>query len=82
MIIDILEPVITQVCHNNHGTRAVQTLIEVIKTDGDRVKIILKALKPRIIETVLDVHGNHVVQSCLLQFDPIYNELIFHEIKS
>jgi hypothetical protein len=60
-VLDIVEPKLTKICLNNHGTRAVQTLIEAIKKDKPKVAKLLKALEPKIIDIILDGHGNHVI---------------------
>ena len=63
---------------NNHGTRAVQTLIECIRSNPTQVKQLVSALeKAGIIPITLDAHGNHVIQTCLLSFDPALNQPIF-----
>ena len=48
-----------------HGTRAIQTLIEVLSANiqdlSDEVSIIIKNFDPYILDLATDVHSNHVV---------------------
>ena len=47
-----------------HGTRAVQKLVETVKTP-DQSSVVIKALEPGVVSLIKDLNGNHVVQRCL-----------------
>ncbi|KAH9330952.1 hypothetical protein KI387_003060 [Taxus chinensis] len=49
---------------NMHGTRAVQKLIETLKTT-EQVSMVISSLKPGVVTLIKDLNGNHVVQRCL-----------------
>ena len=49
---------------NQHGTRALQKMIEHVHTD-DQVDMIIAALTGRVVDLVKDLNGNHVIQKCL-----------------
>ncbi|KAG1366506.1 pumilio domain-containing protein C6G9.14 [Cocos nucifera] len=61
---------------NTHGTRAVQKLIETIKTPQE-IALVISALKPGFLDLIKDLNGNHVVQRCLQCLSPKDNEFIF-----
>ncbi|KAH9299581.1 hypothetical protein KI387_031263, partial [Taxus chinensis] len=49
---------------NMHGTRAVQRLIETLKTP-EQISLVVKSLKSGVVTLIKDLNGNHVVQRCL-----------------
>eukprot|EP01018_Ginkgo_biloba_P024161 Gb_27539 [translate_table: standard] len=49
---------------NMHGTRAVQKMIETLKTP-QQVSMVIFSLKPGVVTLIKDLNGNHVVQRCL-----------------
>ncbi|KAH8955938.1 hypothetical protein BDL97_07G011200 [Sphagnum fallax] len=49
---------------NMHGTRAVQKLIETLKSP-EQVAMVITALSDGVVELIKDLNGNHVVQRCL-----------------
>ena len=57
---------------NIHGTRSIQTLIDILskdlKTFKDDVLRIIAVIAPQVKELSLNVHGNHVVQAFLCIF--------------
>ena len=57
-------PALPIVALNQHGTRALQKMIEFINTD-EQVQAIVFALSDRVVELVQDLNGNHVIQKCL-----------------
>lgn len=46
------------------STRAVQKLIETLKT-SQQVAMVISSLKPGVVTLIKDLNGNHVVQRCL-----------------
>ncbi|OEL28345.1 putative pumilio-like protein 7, chloroplastic [Dichanthelium oligosanthes] len=61
---------------NVHGTRAVQKLIESLRT-REEIGLVIDALRPGFLELIKDPNGNHVVQKCLQSFEADDNKAIF-----
>ncbi|KAJ7955442.1 Pumilio-like 12 [Quillaja saponaria] len=59
-----------------HGTRAVQKVIETLKTP-EQFSMVVSSLKPGIVTLMKNMNGNHVAQRCLLYFSPELNEFLF-----
>ncbi|KAF2878427.1 armadillo-type protein [Massariosphaeria phaeospora] len=49
---------------NQHGTRALQKMIEFIST-ADQIQTIIGALSNQVVDLIKDLNGNHVIQKCL-----------------
>ena len=54
---------------NSHGTRAVQKILEVCRTDA-QVNVVTNALRGSVVPLSTDANGNHVIQQCL-QYLPL-----------
>lgn len=61
---------------NMHGTRAVQKLIETLKTPQE-ISMVISALKPGVVALIKDLNGNHVVQHCLHCLSSEENQFLF-----
>ncbi|KAK9073945.1 hypothetical protein SSX86_006539 [Deinandra increscens subsp. villosa] len=61
---------------NTHGTRAVQKLIETLKT-RKQIKMVISALEPGFLALIKDLNGNHVIQRCLQCLSNEDNKFIF-----
>ncbi|KAI3697023.1 hypothetical protein L6452_29724 [Arctium lappa] len=59
-----------------HGTRAVQKVVETLKT-REQCSMVVSALKPGIIVLMKNMNGNHVAQRFLQYLKPEFNEFIF-----
>ncbi|XP_059281728.1 pumilio homolog 12 isoform X1 [Lycium ferocissimum] len=59
-----------------HGTRAVQKVIETLKTP-EQFSMIVSSLKPGLVNLIKDMNGNHVAQRCLQYLTPEYREFLF-----
>ncbi|KAF8395983.1 hypothetical protein HHK36_017594 [Tetracentron sinense] len=59
-----------------HGTRAVQKVIETLKTP-EQFSMVVSSLKPNIVILIKDMNGNHVAQRCLQYLMPEYSEFLF-----
>uniref|UniRef100_A0A0D9XZH4 PUM-HD domain-containing protein n=1 Tax=Leersia perrieri TaxID=77586 RepID=A0A0D9XZH4_9ORYZ len=68
--------VLVRISLNVHGTRAVQKLIESLRT-REEIQLVVEALRPGFLELIKDPNGNHVVQRCLQSFDANDNKPIF-----
>jgi len=64
---------------NQHGTRALQKMIEFVSTP-DQVKIIVEALRNRVVELIQDLNGNHVIQKCLNKLSAADAQFIFDAV--
>ncbi|CAM6082228.1 unnamed protein product [Calypogeia fissa] len=61
---------------NMHGTRAVQKLIETLKS-AEQVNMVITALKQGVVTLIKDLNGNHVVQRCLQRLSTEDSQFIF-----
>ncbi|KAL5708633.1 hypothetical protein ACHQM5_019404 [Ranunculus cassubicifolius] len=61
-----------------HGTRAVQKVIETLKTP-EQLSLVVSSLKPGIVNLMKDTNGNHVAQRCLQHLLPEYKEFLFED---
>lgn len=61
---------------NMHGTRAVQKLIETLKTP-EQISLVIAALEPGVVTLIKDLNGNHVVQRCLQRLTNEDNQFLF-----
>ncbi|CAM6011016.1 unnamed protein product [Sphagnum balticum] len=61
---------------NMHGTRAVQKLIETLKSP-EQIAMVITALSDGVVELIKDLNGNHVVQRCLQKLSHEDSQFIF-----
>ncbi|XP_022147594.1 pumilio homolog 12-like isoform X2 [Momordica charantia] len=59
-----------------HGTRAIQKVIETLKTP-EQIFMIVSSLKSGIVTLMKNINGNHVAQHCLEYLMPGCSELLF-----
>ncbi|KUJ08544.1 ARM repeat-containing protein [Mollisia scopiformis] len=64
---------------NQHGTRALQKMIEFISTPG-QIQTIIEALRFRVVELIQDLNGNHVIQKCLNKLSSLDAQFIFDAV--
>lgn len=64
---------------NQHGTRALQKMIEQLSSEEQTQQIIL-ALAPHVVELIQDLNGNHVIQKCLNKFTSKEADFIFQAV--
>ncbi len=71
---------------NQHGTRALQKMIEFITTREQvrkslllgtthadcekKIQTIIHALQDKVVDLIQDLNGNHVIQKCLNRLSP------------
>jgi len=70
---------LVRIALNQHGTRALQKMIEFISTPG-QVQTIINALRYRVVELIQDLNGNHVIQKCLNKLSPMDAQFIFDAV--
>lgn len=64
---------------NQHGTRALQKMIEFITTPT-QVQIIIQALQNQVVDLIQDLNGNHVIQKCLNKLSAPDAQFIFNAV--
>ena len=64
-LVATIQPTLVDISTNVHGTRAVQTLIEVLSKNTKKTEqlllSIIQYLRPQIRDLSLNAHGNHVI---------------------
>ena len=69
-------PHLVSVALNTHGTRAVQKLVETLKTP-EQVLLLTAALRPGVVTLIKDLNGNHVIQRCLQRLRAGENQFVY-----
>lgn len=64
MLINNAAPSLRDIAVNQHGTRALQKMIECITT-SEQIQTVVRALENHVVQLVQDLNGNHVIQKCL-----------------
>ncbi|KAK0747651.1 armadillo-type protein [Apiosordaria backusii] len=64
---------------NQHGTRALQKMIEHVSTEV-QVQTIIDALYTDVVTLIQDLNGNHVIQKCLNKLNSANSEFIFKAV--
>ncbi|KAK4186072.1 armadillo-type protein [Podospora australis] len=72
-------PDMAAIALNQHGTRALQKMIEHVTTDT-QVKLIVEALRYQVVELIQDLNGNHVIQKCLNKLSSADSAFIFEAV--
>jgi Pumilio-family RNA binding repeat len=79
VLISEAAPAMVSIALNQHGTRALQKMVEYVSTP-EQIRIIVLALRDRVVELVQDLNGNHVVQKCLNKLGPENSQFIFDAV--
>lgn len=69
----------TRIAFNQHGTRALQKMIEFV-TLPEHVQLIIDALRYQVVDLIKDLNGNHVIQKCLNKLTSEENQFIFEAV--
>lgn len=72
-------PAMTRIALNQHGTRALQKMIEFISTP-EQTNMIIEALRFDVVQLIQDLNGNHVIQKCLNHLSPENAQFIFDAV--
>lgn len=71
-LVNVIIPSIVKIIMNIHGTRSIQTLIDILSKNLDffneEISRIILQITPAIKDLSLNVHGNHVIQAFLCIF--------------
>ena len=78
-IIAKVAPDLVAISLNMHGTRAVQKLVESIRTPAE-VDLVVGALRSSVVTLIKDLNGNHVIQRCLHHLNSKDNQFIYDAV--
>lgn len=79
LMLETLQNNLFQISINQHGTRALQKVIDHMST-SHQLSVLMKGLKPYIIELIKDLNGNHVIQKILNKYPPDNCQFIYSSI--
>ena len=68
-----------QIALNQHGTRALQKMIEYLST-REQIEMVIEALNGKVVELIQDLNGNHVIQKCLNRLMAEDAQFIFNAV--
>ncbi|KAF9634045.1 hypothetical protein BFW01_g4940 [Lasiodiplodia theobromae] len=72
-------PQMVKIALNQHGTRALQKMIEYVST-AEQINIIIEALRHNVVTLIQDLNGNHVIQKCLNHLGSKDSQFIFEAV--
>ncbi|KAF2722024.1 ARM repeat-containing protein [Polychaeton citri CBS 116435] len=72
-------PAMKTIALNQHGTRALQKMIEYIETP-EQTELIIEALRNDVVQLIQDLNGNHVIQKCLNHLSSANAQFIFDAV--
>jgi hypothetical protein len=78
-LIDNAASQLVKIALNQHGTRALQKMIEFISTP-QQTQTVINALQHHVVDLVQDLNGNHVIQKCLNRLTPEDAEFIYDAV--
>lgn len=78
LVLELAVPALVKLSRGPHGTRSVQKLIEMSSDSAAFIRKIGEELAKDVVELIQDVNGNHVIQKCLNQWSPPYNQFIYN----
>lgn len=81
LILETLQLNLFLISINQHGTRALQKIIDRM-SNAYQLLLLVKGLKPYIIELIKDLNGNHVIQKILNKYSPENCQFIYDSIVS
>ncbi|KAI5969627.1 MPT5 [Candida margitis] len=79
LMLEILQYNLCQISVNQHGTRALQKIIDSLNNTS-QLSLLIKGLKPYIIDLIRDLNGNHVIQKILNKYKPPDCQFIYDSI--
>ena len=78
-LINIAATDLVRIALNQHGTRALQKMIEYIDTP-EQIETIIRAFDGEVVTLIQDLNGNHVIQKCLNHLKPEEAQFIFDAV--
>jgi hypothetical protein len=79
VLIQNAAPSLVSIALNQHGTRALQKMIEHVTTQV-QINLIVEALRNQVVELIQDLNGNHVIQKCLNKLSAADASFIFDAV--
>ncbi|EGW32558.1 uncharacterized protein SPAPADRAFT_67158 [Spathaspora passalidarum NRRL Y-27907] len=79
LLLEILQENLFQISISQHGTRALQKIIDNLN-NSYQLELLIKGLKPYIIDLIKDLNGNHVIQKILNKYQPQDCQFIYDSI--
>lgn len=79
LVLEVLDNNLFLISINQHGTRALQKVIDHM-SNAHQLSLLMKGLKPYIIELIKDLNGNHVIQKILNKYPPDNCQFIYTSI--
>ena len=79
VLINNAAPQMVKIALNQHGTRALQKMIEFITTE-EQIAIVKDAFANDVVVLIQDLNGNHVIQKCLNHLKPEEAQFIFSAV--
>ena len=79
VLISTAAPALSVIALNQHGTRALQKMIEFVH-NNEQIQTIVHALSERVVELVQDLNGNHVIQKCLNKLGAEKSQFIYEAV--
>ena len=79
VLVNNAAPQMVQIALNQHGTRALQKMIEFLSTP-EQIQTVINALQDKVVELIQDLNGNHVIQKCLNRLMPEDAQFIFNAV--
>jgi hypothetical protein len=79
VLIRTAAPSLVQVALNQHGTRALQKMIDYV-TNDEQIEIIVQALERNVVRLIQDLNGNHVIQKCLNRLNSCDTNFIYRAV--
>ncbi|KAI1994799.1 hypothetical protein LOZ51_001322 [Ophidiomyces ophidiicola] len=78
-LINNAAPQLVSIALNQHGTRALQKMIEFISTP-EQTQTVINALRDKVVDLVQDLNGNHVIQKCLNRLSAADAQFIYDAV--
>ncbi|KAI9893724.1 MAG: hypothetical protein M1814_005940 [Vezdaea aestivalis] len=78
-LIGTAAPQLVRIAVNQHGTRALQRMIDFLTTP-EQVAIVIIALRDDVVSLIKDLNGNHVIQKCLNKMSSEDAQFIFDNV--
>jgi len=78
-LLSVAAPALPYIATNQHGTRALQRLIDAMTTN-EQLHIVINALDGHVVRLIRDINGNHVIQKLLLTLDDTGSQFIYDAV--
>lgn len=78
-LIDNASSTMIHIAFNQHGTRALQKMIDFVTTPA-QVSRVIESLQPNVVGLIQDLNGNHVIQKCLNRLSSKDAQFIFESV--